>query len=95
MLYLLEKRGDSVLMITNGGMYTPKNEAEGLLISNQKEIEPIDLGTSKQMLNFYMMPNGVFYINENKAYIEETNQFNKKYKSKKINPSQEHNLALC
>ena len=88
MLYLLEKRGDSVLMITNAGMYTPKNEAEGLLISNQKEIEPIDLGTSKQMLNFYMMPNGVFYINENKAYIEETNQFNKKYKSKKINPSQ-------
>lgn len=88
MINLLEKKGDSVLMITNGGMYTPKNEAEGLLISNQKEIEPIDLESSKQMLNFYMMPNGVFYIHENKAYIEETNQFNKKYKSNKINPSQ-------
>lgn len=88
LLNLLDKRGDSVLMITNGGMYTPNNEAEGLLISNQKEIEPIDLDGSKQMLNFYMMPNGVFYINENKAYIEETNQFNNKYKSRKINPSQ-------
>ena len=38
------------------------------------------------MLNFYMMPNGVFYINENKAYIDETTN-SIKYKSK-INPSQ-------
>lgn len=84
----LERKKEVVLMLTNGGMYTPKNNAEGLLIADSIEIEPIDLGSSKQMLNFYLKPNGVFYINNGKPYIEETNAFNKKYKAKEITPSE-------
>lgn len=85
----LEQSGKEVLMITNGGMYTPQNNPEGLLIANHKTLEPIDLEPpKKQMLNFYMMPNGVFYINNNKAYIEESKNYNKKYRTKKINPKE-------
>jgi uncharacterized protein YigE (DUF2233 family) len=84
----LERKKEVVLMLTNGGMYTPKNNAEGLLIADTIEIEPIDLGSSELWLNFYLKPNGVFYINNGKAYIEETNAFNEKYKKKEIIPSQ-------
>ena len=84
----LESRGNRVLMLTNGGMYTPRNDPEGLLIADTVEIAPIDLGESQRMLNFYLKPNGVFYIQDGKAYIEETNEFNTKYTAKKINPEQ-------
>jgi len=75
----LKQKGEKVLMLTNGGMYTPGNDPEGLLIANGKELEPIDLNTSKRMLNFYMMPNGVFYINDGKPKIETTKVFSIKY----------------
>jgi len=68
-------------MLTNGGMYTPRNNPEGLLIADSVEIEAIDLEKPSGFLNFYMMPNGVFYINDNKGYIEESSAFNEKYKS--------------
>ena len=84
---VIEKSGKEVLMLTNGGMYTPRNNPEGLLIADSVEIEAIDLEKPSGFLNFYMMPNGVFYINNNKGYIEESSAFNEKYKSKKINPS--------
>ena len=84
---VLEKSSKEVLMLTNGGMYTPINSPEGLLIGDSVELEPIDLEVPSGFLNFYMMPNGVFYIENNKGFIEESNSFNAKYKSKKINPS--------
>ena len=84
---VLEKKGNEVLMLTNGGMYTPRNSPEGLLIGDSVELEPIDLEVPSGFLNFYMMPNGVFYIEDNKGFIEESNSFNAKYKSKKINPT--------
>tara|TARA_B110000046_G_scaffold185004_1_gene225191 strand:- start:365 stop:1654 length:1290 start_codon:yes stop_codon:yes gene_type:complete len=83
---ILNKENKKVLMVTNGGMYTNTNNPEGLLISKNKEIEPIDLGNSKQLLNFYMMPNGVFYIDSNKANIEESKTFFKKYSTNIIKP---------
>tara|TARA_B110001452_G_scaffold99020_1_gene82018 strand:- start:71 stop:1381 length:1311 start_codon:yes stop_codon:yes gene_type:complete len=84
----LKQKGEKVLMLTNGGMYTPGNDPEGLLIANGKELEPIDLNTSKRMLNFYMMPNGVFYINDGKPKIETTKVFSKKYNGNQIAPDQ-------
>ena len=85
---LEQKEGKKVLMLTNGGMYTPENNPEGLLIADGKELEPIDLGSSNQMLNFYMMPNGVFYIDSIKAIIETSKVFLKKYSSNQISPEQ-------
>ena len=84
----LKQKGEKVLMLTNGGMYTPGNDPEGLLIANGKELEPIDLNTSKRMLNFYMMPNGVFYINDGKPKIETTKVFSIKYNGNQIAPDQ-------
>ena len=77
---VLEKSENDVLMLTNGGMYTPRNSPEGLLIGDSVELEPIDLDVPSGFLNFYMMPNGVFYIEDNKGFIEESNSFNAKYK---------------
>ena len=84
----LESKNKDVLMLTNGGMYTPKNNPEGLLIADSVLIEPIDLENPKQMLNFYMMPNGVFYIDKGKAFIEESNLFQKKFDENAITPSE-------
>lgn len=84
----LESKNKDVLMLTNGGMYTPKNNPEGLLIADSVLIEPIDLENPKQMLNFYMMPNGVFYIDNGKAFIEESNLFQKKFDKNVIAPSE-------
>jgi uncharacterized protein YigE (DUF2233 family) len=84
----LEHKGIKVLMLTNGGMYTRENDPEGLLIANGKELEPIDLGTSERTLNFYMMPNGVFYINDGKPKIETSKEFSKKYSGNQIAPNQ-------
>lgn len=51
-----------VRMITNGGMYSPNNEPQGLYIENFKEVKPLDIDNPKDGTNFYMMPNGVFYV---------------------------------
>lgn len=72
----LTDKGDHALMITNAGMYTPTNDPEGLFIENYKEKFPVDLDSSTILLNFYMHPNGVFYLNEkNEPYILSTSEF--------------------
>lgn len=58
----LLRNGKIPYMITNAGMYTKSNDPEGLYIENGKELFAIDLDSSKILLNFYMHPNGVFYI---------------------------------
>lgn len=81
----LDKDSILPLMITNAGMYTPKYEPEGLLISNGKEIGKIDLGKSNN-LNFYLLPNGIFYVIQDslgstKVQIEETLVFEQNRKN--------------
>ena len=77
-------------------MYTPKNEAEGLLISNQKEIEPIDLGTSKTNVKLLHDAKWCFYINEKTKFtlMKQTNSI-KNINQKKSIHRRLHNLALC
>lgn len=53
---------NSVLMLTNGGMYTKTQDPEGLFIESGVEKFPMDT-LNIPNLNFYMMPNGVFYVN--------------------------------
>tara|TARA_B110000046_G_C12968403_1_gene387813 strand:- start:64 stop:1209 length:1146 start_codon:yes stop_codon:yes gene_type:complete len=83
----LETKGKEVLMLTNGGMYTPKNDPEGLLIINKKEIEPINLRSSKKTLNFYLKPNGIFMIDNGIPRIMETNKFYKLYREHELLPT--------
>lgn len=73
----LEKKGETVLMITNAGMYNPDNSPQGLFIERSKVLVPIDTsrGPAGQTLNFYLQPNGVFYINGAGAHIVTTPRF--------------------
>ena len=49
-----------LLFAMNGGMYKQDNSPQGLFIENHKAITPLD--TSNGNGNFYLKPNGVFYI---------------------------------
>lgn len=72
------------LMITNAGMYTASYEPQGLFIENYKELYPIDT-TRPNDNNFYIKPNGVFYLDgANKPFINTTENFLSKYRSKSI-----------
>lgn len=58
----------------NAGMYTKELEAQGLFIDRQKTIVALD--TASGGGNFYMKPNGVFYLtNNNAAVVCKTNDF--------------------
>jgi uncharacterized protein YigE (DUF2233 family) len=58
---------DSLLMITNAGMFTPSYEPEGFYLDKTKISFPIDLERKSGGLNFYLQPNGVFAIESKKG----------------------------
>jgi uncharacterized protein YigE (DUF2233 family) len=71
------------LMITNGGMYMPDYQPQGLLIDNFKKYKPIDTGSQKGSLNFYLQPNGVFVIDSiGRFKILSTNNYYNQYSNK-------------
>lgn len=74
------------LMITNGGMYQPNYKPQGLLIANGiKEME-IDSTKKYKDGNFYLYPNGIFFIDtSNKFNIQNTSSYLKThFKSKDV-----------
>jgi uncharacterized protein YigE (DUF2233 family) len=44
----------------NGGMYKPDNSPQGLYIENREVAASLDTTTGNG--NFYLKPNGIFYI---------------------------------
>jgi len=65
----LESKGKELLFAVNGGMYTKELNPQGLYIENGVEIQKIDL-QKEGYGNFYLKPNGIFYItNNNEAKI--------------------------
>ncbi len=56
----LEKRNIYLEFAMNGGMYNEQNGPQGLYIENKQTLNPIDLRKGKG--NFYLKPNGIFYI---------------------------------
>lgn len=58
----------------NGGMYTKTNTPQGLYIESSKRLIPIDTTSGKG--NFYLKPNGIFYITQNKTgHVCKTTEF--------------------
>ena len=56
----VESKSKSLIFATNGGMYKKNLSPQGLFIQNNKELFPLDKQDGGG--NFYLMPNGVFYI---------------------------------
>ena len=56
----LEKKNKKLDFAMNAGMYKKDNSPQGLYIENKKVLTSID--TSNGNGNFYLKPNGVFYI---------------------------------
>lgn len=70
----LEKHQQKLVFAMNGGMYKPDGSPQGLFIENQKTLSPLD--TSSGNGNFYLKPNGVFYITtDNVPVICKTTDF--------------------
>jgi len=73
----LEKKNKKLVFATNAGMYKKDNSPQGLFIENKKVLFPLDTSTANG--NFYLKPNGVFYITDkNSAGIAVTEKFNSK-----------------
>jgi len=56
----LAQRHTTLLFAMNGGMYAPGGAPQGLFIQNQRLVAPLDTATG--VGNFYLKPNGVFYL---------------------------------
>ncbi|SHL24513.1 phosphodiester glycosidase family protein [Flavobacterium chilense] len=56
----IEKKNLKLDFAMNAGMYKTDNSPQGLYIEKQKTLSPLD--TIKAAGNFYLKPNGVFYI---------------------------------
>jgi uncharacterized protein YigE (DUF2233 family) len=67
-------KGHVLIFATNAGMYKPDNSPQGLFIQHKVVITPLD--TLSGNGNFYLKPNGVFYLTtENVAAVCTTTEF--------------------
>jgi len=66
----LRQRGEQLVFAMNAGMYDTDYEAVGLYVENGQEGHAIS--TKDGPGNFHMKPNGVFYLEGNKAGILDT-----------------------
>ncbi len=72
----LESQGSELLFSTNGGMYLKDRSPQGLYIEKGEVISYLDT-ISSAYGNFYMQPNGVFYLtNSNEAKLCKSLDFN-------------------
>ena len=71
--FIQENPGDKIKFATNGGIYSEEYKPNGLYIENHKIISKLNLDDGEG--NFYMQPNGVFYIQDNQPKISESKSF--------------------
>lgn len=70
----VEQQNQKLVFAMNGGMFNKDFSPQGLYIEDGKILNPID--TLNGEGNFYLKPNGIFYINfDKKAFIVETEKF--------------------
>jgi len=70
----VESKKAALVFAANAGMYQADNKPLGLFIQNGKTVTP--LNTRSGSGNFYMKPNGVFYLTtDDKAVVCETMNF--------------------
>jgi len=70
----LDSKHKTLVFAMNGGMFKQDNSPQGLFIQEQATLSPLDTSTGNG--NFYIKPNGVFYITtDNQAVICKTTDF--------------------
>ena len=70
----LEAHGQTLAFAMNAGMFNPAYAPQGLFIEAQKTITPLDTTTGYG--NFYLKPNGVFYLTtDTTAHVCQTAAF--------------------
>lgn len=69
----LRQEGEYLDFAMNGGMYESDLTSVGLLVTDGVERKPIDRGHSWG--NFYLKPNGVFFLKGDKAGVLETEAY--------------------
>lgn len=69
----VEARGGELVFAMNAGMFHPDHRPVGLYIEEGFEIAPLNRGEGRG--NFFMRPNGVFYVTGQGAGIMETGRF--------------------
>lgn len=70
---MLEKQGQKAVFLMNAGMYHKDYSPVGLYIENGIQLYPVSTSSGKG--NFFMKPNGVFYITGDKAGVSATEAF--------------------
>lgn len=70
----IESDGNELLFAMNAGMYQLGRNPQGLYIENGKTIKPLDT-LQDGYGNFYLHPNGVFYLQNDSAGILPSNLF--------------------
>lgn len=83
--FIEEKGKDNLLFLTNGGMFTQDRKALGYLSINSKMITKLNERDSDYG-NFYLKPNGVFFIHNSQGNIIETSKFNEEILNNEITP---------
>lgn len=69
----LESGGERLVFAMNAGMYLPDRRPVGLLVEEAEQRAPLNLADGSS--NFTLKPNGVFWIGEGMAAIEESEAF--------------------
>lgn len=65
--------GGDLLALTNGGIYAENHTPEGLHVEGGATLSPLNLNAGEG--NFYLRPNGLFYVADDGAGIVETEKF--------------------
>jgi uncharacterized protein YigE (DUF2233 family) len=69
----LEEQGNTVVAITNGGGFSKDNEPLGLFVENG--VEQVGINRARGNGNFFLQPNGVFWVGDRRAAVETTEAF--------------------
>lgn len=69
----LEDRGERVVVITNGGIHRPGLIPSGLYVEGGAELTPLNQGSGSG--NFFLKPNGVFWVGDRVAGVDTTVEY--------------------
>jgi uncharacterized protein YigE (DUF2233 family) len=69
----LASRNEHLRFAMNAGMFQPDLSPVGLLVQNGQEVSPLNLSDGAG--NFFMKPNGIFFISESGPHIVESTEY--------------------